>query len=153
MAMPTKRELRACAAEALSKRGYRPRFKTGPGRPEGALLELNKGAKSWSCSVRTTTDRWIAFPWKEGGGWKTLDDVDIVVVSAVDDATTPGSVDVYFIPAKFVREAFEASRKARLKAGNIVRENWGMWVALDPHEGDSPAKVGSGFIAHAEWHE
>ena len=41
---------------------------------------------TWIASVRTTRDRWIAFPPLDGGTrWKTLDDVELVLVAAVDE--------------------------------------------------------------------
>jgi hypothetical protein len=117
-----------------------------PGRGLSNIWTLRRNGTSQSASIRTTRDRWFAFPPLDGGKrWKTLDDVDAVVVAAVDSKERPLNVEVYLFPAKEVRQRFDAAYAARRDAGLIVRDNFGMWVALDRDERGVPASIGSGI--------
>ena len=117
-----------------------------PGRGLSNTWELTKGGKTRVASVRTTRDRWIAFPpLNSGKNWKTLDDVDLVLVSAVDDRLNPQNVDVYLFPADEVRKRFDDSYAARMKAGHTVRDDYGMWVMLDKGDPSVPGQVGCGL--------
>lgn len=119
-----------------------------PGRGLSNTWELTKGGKTRVASVRTTRDRWIAFPPLNGGkSWKTLDDVDHVLVSAVDDRLNPQNVDVYLFPADEVRKRFDRSYAARIAAGHTVRDDYGMWVMLDKGDPSVTTQVGSGLAA------
>lgn len=119
-----------------------------PGRGLSNTWELTKGGKTRLASVRTTRDRWIAFPpLNRGKNWKTLDDVDLVLVSAVDDRLDPQNVDVYLFPADEVRKRFDASYAARTAAGHTIRDDYGMWVMLDKGDPNVPGQVGSGLAA------
>jgi hypothetical protein len=118
-----------------------------PGRGLSNVWTITKSGKSQRASIRTTRDRWFAFPPLEGGKkWKTLDDVDVVIVAAVDDRHEPENVEVYIFPATEVRERFDAAFAARIAAGQTVRNNFGMWVRLDQDARNIPASVGSGII-------
>lgn len=115
-----------------------------PGRGLSNTWELTKDGKTRVASVRTTRDRWIAFPPLDGGKrWKTLDDVDLVLVSAVDDRENPQNVDVYLFPADEVRKRFDRSYSARIKADHTVRDNYGMWVMIDKGDPSVVTQVGS----------
>ncbi|WP_424579252.1 hypothetical protein [Bradyrhizobium sp. USDA 241] len=110
---------------------------------------ITKWGKTRKASIRTTRDRWFAFPPLENGKkWKTLDEVDVVIVATVDDRHDPKNVEVYIFPAAEVRKRFDASYAARVAAGQTMRDNFGMWVALDKKERNSPADVGSGIVDH-----
>jgi hypothetical protein len=119
-----------------------------PGRGLSNTWELTKGGKTRIASVRTTRDRWIAFPpLNSGKNWKTLDDVELVLVSAVDDRLNPQNVDVYLFPADEVRKRFDDSYAARMAAGHTVRDDYGMWVMLDQGDINVPGQVGCGLAA------
>lgn len=118
-----------------------------PGRGLSNVWVITKNGKSQKASIRTTRDRWFAFPPLENGKkWKTLDEVDVVVVATVDDRHDPKNVEVYIFPAAEVRKRFDASYAARVAAGQTMRNNFGMWVALDQKKRNSPADVGSGIV-------
>lgn len=118
-------------------------MKRQPGRGLSNTYEMTKDGKTSIASVRTTRDRAIAFPpLDEGKNWKTLSDADLVLVSAVDDYYNPQNVDVYLFPADEVRKRFDASYAARIEAGHIVRDNYGMWVPIDKADDQVPGKVG-----------
>ena len=118
-----------------------------PGRGLSNVWDLKKGGKTQAASFRTTRDRWIAFPPLEGGKkWKTLDDVELVVVATVDSKENPKNAQVYVLPASDVRDRFVASRAARIKNGHTVRDDFGMWVNLDADHRDTASAVGSGIV-------
>jgi hypothetical protein len=123
-----------------------------PGRGLSNLWTMTKGGRSQRAAIRTTRDRWIAFPpYAKGTKWKTLDDVDLVLVASVDSKEDPQNIEVFIFPANEVRERFSAAYASRAQAGRVLRENFGMWVALyAPERGtrdlrDTPYAVGSGI--------
>lgn len=113
---------------------------------EANTYELTKDGKTQTASIRTTRDRWVAFPpLDDGKRWKTLDDVDLVLVAAVDDRLNPQNVDVYLFPADEVKKRFDASYAARIENGHTVRNNYGMWVMLDKGDDAVISQVGHGI--------
>jgi len=138
------RLLVSAAIEGAKKNGYA--LKRQPGRGLSNTWEVSKGGETKIASVRTTRDRWIAFPpLEEGKRWKTLSDVELVLVAAVDDNKNPQNVDVYLFPADVVRARFDASYAARIEHGHTVRDNYGMWVMLDAGDNQVASQVGSGL--------
>lgn len=130
------------AKNALSASGYE--IERIPGRGRSNVWKVAKGGVEQLASIRTTRDRWFAFPPLDDK-WKTLDDVEIVIVSAVDDPEDPRSAQVYLFSAEEVRERFNAAYEARIEAGQKVRHNFGMWVCLDEDTRGIAASVGSGI--------
>lgn len=119
-----------------------------PGRGLSNVWNMEKSGKTQSAAIRTTRDRWIAFPpLDDGKKWKTLDDVDLVLVAAVDSRENPQKIEVYIFPAKEVRQHFDAAYAARVKASHVIRNNYGMWVGLDPDNRAIASSVGSGIVA------
>jgi len=135
------------AVQAVKSEGYE--LARQPGRGRSNVWKLKGDGDDQLASIRTTRDRWIAFPPMKGG-WKTLDDVKVVVVAAVDDVVDPKNVEVYMFPADDVRERFTQSYKARIEAGQTIRDNFGMWVCLDRDDRGLPASKGSGLVDHYE---
>jgi hypothetical protein len=132
------------ATRGLKENGFD--LKRVPGRGRANVWEITKGGKSLRASIRTSKDRWFAFPpLKRGTKWKTLDTVDVVIVAVVDDPQDAKSIEVYLFDAPEVRKRFDASYAARIKAGMTVRDNFGMWVGLDEDPRGLPASVGSGL--------
>ena len=135
----------SAAIEGAKHIGYEMQRK--PGRGLSNTYEMTKDGKTQVASVRTTRDRAIAFPPLDGGKkWKTLDDVELVLVSAVDDRLNPQNVDVYLFPANEVRQRFNASYAARIAAGHIIRDDYGMWLMIDAGNTEVAGQVGSGII-------
>ena len=142
----TWRILVSAATRALEGEGFAP--KRVPGRGRSNIWEIEENGHQKRVSVRTTKDRWFAFPpLKKGTRWKTLDDVDVVVVAAVDDRDDPNSIEVYRFDAGEVRMRFDESYAARIQAGQTVNDNFGMWVNLDADDRGVPASVGAGLAA------
>lgn len=132
------------AIEGAKRIGYD--LKRQPGRGLSNTYDAIKDGKTSTVSVRTTRDRWFAYQPVEGGTrWKTLDEVELVLVSAVDDPADPRNVDVYLFPADEVRKRFDASYAARSENGNTMRDGFGMWVKLDAGDPSVPSQVGAGL--------
>ncbi|MFZ1962569.1 MAG: hypothetical protein WAU78_03725 [Roseiarcus sp.] len=120
-----------------------------PGRGLSNIWTITKDGKKQRAAIRTTRDRWIAFPpLAKGTKWKTLDEVDVVIVASVDSKEDPENIEVFIFPADEVRKRFDAAYAARKQTGHVIRENFGMWVALDYPKRtprDAPIAVGSGI--------
>jgi len=139
------RVLVKAAKRTLSEQGYA--LEKVPGRGKSNIWRITKDGKTQIASIRTTQDRWIAFPPLNGGTqWKTLDDADLVVVATVDDCASPKAIETYIFPADEIQKRFHDAYHARIEAGQVVTDNFGMWVALDKDKRNIPASIGSGVI-------
>ncbi len=142
------REMVDHAGQGLEKAGYQWQRVQKTGRKR--VWALEKDGKTTKAAVRTTQDRWFAFP-RKGDRWKTLDEVgaDAVVVAAVDNPDRPRSIEVYVFPADEVRQRFNANYQARGEAGHAIvtthQGHFGMWIALDRQPAGSASSVGSGL--------
>ena len=133
------------AKRGIQEQGYT--MERVPGRGLSNIWNITKDGKTQVASIRTTQNRWFAFPpLKDGTAWKTLDDVQVVIVAAVDDREDPENAEVYVFPADEVRKRFDAAYAARIEAGRSVKNNFGMWVRLDRDDRGIAASVGSGII-------
>ena len=139
-----RRMLVDAAIRALAKTNYE--LKRIPGRGKSNVWEIEEEGQVKLVAIRTTQDRWFAFPPMENGTkWKTLSDVDIVIVASVDVREDPKRVQVYRFDADEVRKRFDESYAARTGAGQSELDGYGMWVALDKDRRGLPASVGSGI--------
>ncbi len=119
-----------------------------PGRGLSNVWTVKKDGRDQRAAIRTTRDRWFAFqPLRGGSAWKTLDDVDIVIVASVDSREAPMNVEVYIFPAEEVRAKFKAARNGRIGAGKTVRDGYGMWINLDLDQRATASSIGSGLAA------
>jgi hypothetical protein len=134
------------ALEGAKAAGYS--MKRLPGRGLSNTYEMTKDGVSKTASVRTTRDRYIAFPpLDQGKRWKTLSHADLVLVSAVDDPLNPQNVDVFLFPGDEVRKRFDANYAVRIENGHTVRDNFGMWVMIDKGDDTIPSQVGHSLAA------
>lgn len=132
------------AKRGLEQQGYQ--LERQPGRGLSNVWNALRDGSVKTVSIRTTRNRWIAFPPLEGGDkWKTLDDVDLVAVSAVDSKDAPKNIEVYVFEASEVKSRFNAAYQARRNAGQVVRDDFGMWICLDTDNRNMPVSVGSGL--------
>jgi hypothetical protein len=130
--------------KAAEEEGYR--IARLPGRGRSNVWRVERNGKSQRASFRTTQNRWVAFPPLNGGArWKTLDEVEVVFVAAVNDRDDPHNIEVYEFSADEVRERFNAAYAARAAAHLNLRDNFGMWVNLDLDSRGIPASTGSGL--------
>ncbi len=132
------------AKTALVESGYS--IERVPGRGLSNIWNITKGGVTKNAALRTTRDRWFAFPPLNGGAkWKTLDDVDVVVVATVNSKEEPEYIEVYLFEAPEVRKRFDLAYAARTKHGS-VKDNFGMWVGLDVDKRGIASSVGSGIV-------
>lgn len=135
------------AKNAMEAQGYT--LARVPGRGLSNIWNITKNGKTQAASIRTTRDRYIAFPPLESGTkWKTLDDVEMVIVATVDSKENPENVEVYLFPADDVRKRFNAHYAARSKNGQTIQDNFGMWVGLDRDDRGLASSVGTGILEH-----
>ena len=143
---PRRRVLVEAVKRALAEKGCS--LARVPGRGRSNVWVVKKNGKDVRASIRTTRDRWIAFPPLDGGNkWKTLDTVETVYIGAVDSKDQPHRVEVYEVPANEVRQRFNEAYVARTKAGQQILDNFGMWINLDADKRGVVASVGSGIAA------
>src|SRR4051812_33389373 len=96
------------ARKGLEEAGYQA--ERIPGRGLSNVWNVTKDGRKQAASIRTTRNRWIAFPPLDGGlRWKTLDGVDLVVVASVDQVEKPRNIEIYIFEASEVRECFRAA--------------------------------------------
>lgn len=132
------------AKRAAEEAGYQ--LTKMPGKGLSQVYAVKKEGVTKLACIRTTRDRWIAFPPLEGGTkWKTLDGVELVIVATVDRKDDPQNVEVYIFPADDVRKRFSSAYAARKAQGNTMRDNFGMWVGLNTDERGGAYAYGSGI--------
>jgi hypothetical protein len=114
-----------------------------PGRGLSNTYEMLKDGKAQIANIRTTRDRYIAFPPLNGGKqWKTLDTSDLVLISAVDNTINPQNIEVYLFPGNEVRKRFNDSYAARTRNGRAARDDFGMWVMIDKGDDEIVSQIG-----------
>src|ERR1700733_8171890 len=114
--MAIRRGLRSAAEEVLTSQGYKIERLTGSGK--SSLRRITKNGTSKIATIRTTQDTWIAFPRnRKNDGWATLEEVDLVVASSVNDRDEPRFARVHLIPGDEMRDRFDRSYAARKAAG------------------------------------
>jgi hypothetical protein len=132
------------AVQALEQEGWKVERVQGSGK--SSVRRITKGAVSKLISIRTTQDAWIAFPRTEGDkGWRTLDEVELVVPVSVDDPDNPKFAKVHMIDANEMRDRFNRAYAARMKAEYSIPIGRGVWVSLYLPEAQDPiTQVGAG---------
>lgn len=132
------------AISALEKDGWKVERVAGSGK--SSVRRITKGKESKVVSIRTTQDRSIAFPRIEGDkSWRTLDEVDAVVAASVDDKENPHFGNIHLLPGDEMRDRFNRTYEARLKAGHTIPVGRGVWLSLYANEALSPVHhVGAG---------
>jgi hypothetical protein len=136
-----KRRLFDIGIQALRDQGYHVERARGG----SSVRRATKNGESKLVSIRTTQDQAIAFPPKKDGGWRTLDDVDMVVAVSVDDKEAPRYAWVHFIDGDDMRDRFNRTYEARKAAQLKVPKGRGVWLSLYKEESsDQPRRVGAG---------
>jgi hypothetical protein len=141
-----KRRLFEIGLETLKSMGYTVERAQGG----SSVRRVTKDGESKLVSIRTTQDRYIAFPRKKDGAWRTLDEVDIVVAVSVDDREAPRYAWVHLLPGDEMRDRFRRSYEARKALGLKMPPGRGIWLSLYKKEStDNPRRVGAGAgLAH-----
>jgi hypothetical protein len=139
-----KAALFGAAVSALEKNGWKVERVVGSGK--SSVRRITKGSTSKIVSIRTTQDRSIAFPRIEGDkSWRTLDEVDAVVAASVDDKESPRFANIHLLPGDEMRDRFNRTYAARMKAGHIIPVGRGVWLSLYANESTHPVHlIGAG---------
>jgi len=137
-------ELFQNAVEALEKQGFK--VERIPREGKASVRRITKDGISKKVSIRTTQDRWIAFPRNaKGDGWATLGDVDYVMAASVDNRENPRFAQIHMIPGDDIRARFDRAYAARKAAGFVMPKGRGIWVSLYEQESNEPVThVGAG---------
>lgn len=140
-----RRALVAAALETLERQGWKVARVKGGGK--GRLRRITKNGKSQLAAIRTSQDGWLGIPrTDDDASWVTLSEVDVVVVSAVDDPTSPKFALVHIFDATELRERFDRAYAARREAGHSLPVGRGVWVSLYHEESTDPVnRVGAGI--------
>jgi hypothetical protein len=139
------RALVHAAKKGAAKAGYE--LERVPGRGLSNVWRARKDGNTKLVSIRTTRNRWIAYPPLENGKkWKTLDDVELVLVAALDSKESPQEVEVHLFRADEVRRRFDDAYAARVRVKLVVRDDFGMWINLDRDDRETASAVGSGIV-------
>ena len=106
--------------------GWGYELKKMPGRGQSATYVYIADGSRKKVAIKTSGNRWFAFSPLDGGKhWKTLDDVDQVLVVAVDTPKSPTAFHIYLFPVEEVREAFRrglrGARRRRAQGGRQLR--------------------------------
>jgi len=144
----TKGQLRACAREALKRRGYSVTADKGQGFLPGARLTAISGATKIKVAVRTSLDREIGLMRDDDGNWRTIPKVDMVVV-AVPAVGDPASVEVFGFDPKVLKREFDVALAAQLERYPDLSHKAPIFVSLDNVSG----KAISGLKKKAQWRE
>ncbi len=142
-------ELFQNAVEALEKQGWT--VERIPREGKSSVRRITKDGVTKTVSIRTTQDKWIAFPRNnKNDGWATLRDVDYVVAASVDDRDNPRFAQIHMIEGDEMRARFDRAYAARKAAGFVLPKGRGIWVSLYEKESNDPVShVGAGAgLAH-----
>lgn len=139
-----KTQLFQAGVRALEGLGYKVERVLGSGK--SSVRRIVKGKESKVVSIRTTQDTWIAFPRTDHDkGWRTLDEVDLVVAVSVDDPDNPKFAKVHMLGGDEMRDRFNRAYAARKRAGHTIPIGRGVWVSLYiPESNDPVSHVGAG---------
>lgn len=145
----TRDQLRTCARTALEQRGYSASIHVVPRAASGARLIAVKGENRLTVAVRTSMKREAGFMRSPDGGWKTISNVDWVVVAV--PSRSRGKVDVYFFTSSELISFFE---KCLSVHKHTLNSKSPVFVALDEKPTKKFACVGYGLtkIAFDEEH-
>ncbi len=135
--------LKEIAYETLQAQGYAVERLSGSGK--SSMRRLLKDGVEKIATIRTTQDRWFAFPrTKDDKGWLTLDDANVVVVVSVDDKENPKFALVHIFEQADIKSRMDRAYAARMEANRSIPIGRGVWVSLYDDENGSASFVGAG---------
>jgi len=131
-----KRELRRVAAIVKQQFGYSIEDVGGPGIGPGVRLLARKGLAKIQIAVRTSHDRKVGLTRTKNGTWRTIPDVQEVLVAVIPD-DDPTMVEIFCFEADNLQEAFE--RRLKYEPELRVSPDGSyppVFMALDPIKND-----------------
>src|SRR5262245_36789386 len=140
-----RRALIDAAFSVLKSKGWKVERVNGEVR--GRVRRITLNGKSKLAAIRTSQDRWIAFPrTPDDKKWLTLSSVDVVVASVVDDPTNPRMAQVHMFDARDLEKRFDRTLAARRKVGHQIEVGRGLWLPVYEKHGDNPVYFVGGGI-------
>lgn len=144
---PEKVELRErlweIGVETLRAQGWEVERVAGSGK--SSMRRITKGRLSKIATIRTTQDRWFAFPrTKDDKGWLTLDDSDCVVVVSVNEKEDPKFAWVHMFDQADIKKRLDRAYKVRQSANRQIPIGRGVWISLYRKDDGSPQLAGAG---------
>lgn len=139
----TRRLLVDVCIQALERDGWVVTRARGVGNSR--IRRIAKDSKSKLVAIRTSQDRWIAFPrTRDDATWATLSEVDAVAVASLDP-DDPTYARIHLLDANDLQSRFDRAYAARRAAGHSIPRGRGVWIALYENEAlDPPTLVGAG---------
>jgi hypothetical protein len=142
--------LREAAKRAVEERGFRVAHLSGAGIAPGARLEASNGSeRPRKIAVRTSLSRMVGFARHKSGRWRTLPNVDDVVV-AVPVADDAAAVEVLCFDARLMESTFDKTLQILRKQKCEPSFEAPIFIPLDQDK-DALGNVTSGLAAKADW--
>ena len=149
--MKVKKEvLRQGARLALKTLGYDVQMATGPGIVPGARLRAIKDDNSALVAVRTSLDREVGLLRKPNGTWRTIPNVQLVLIAVPAD--NDPSVEVFAFDPNVLINVFNDAVAVKEK-GNRSKARFKdpVFVSLDEAKKNQPHNLPTGLKAQAAW--
>jgi hypothetical protein len=146
-----KEQLRWGARAALAEQGFSQiELAPGPGIVPGARLHAVQEGKQWRIAVRTSSDREVGLLRTPNGNWRTINNVDLVLVAApTDDAP---AIDVFAFEPNILLQVFETTVLAREENNrDKARFKIPIFVPLDDVKKSKTRDARQGLKARAVW--
>jgi hypothetical protein len=129
--------------ETLRSKGFDIERVSGSGK--SSMRRITKNGVSKIATIRTTQDRWFAFPrTKDDKGWLTLDDSDCVVVVSVNEKEAPKFAWVHMFDQADIKKRLNRAYEVRRKAKRHIPVGRGVWISLYRKDDGSPQLAGAG---------
>ena len=144
-------QLRQSAPVALSGQGYSGiELISGPGIVPGARLRALKDGKSFVIAVRTSSDREVGLLRTPKGKWRTIPNVDLVVIAV--PANDAPAVEVLAFEPEPLLEVFDAKVRS-MKTGKPNQQHFRspVFVALDDVRNSKTKRMQPGLLRKAHW--
>jgi hypothetical protein len=139
-------EMRVFGAQTLESRGFTIEEVRKPGVAPGARLKISNALGEHLVTVRTARSRKIGLLRTESGKWRTIPDVDEVVVVVPADPSGKSVEILGFDPGDIVTAFDEAALHQKGLPGSPV------FVFLDQLESKA-GRMASGLSKKAKWRE
>lgn len=137
------RQLFQAGLQALARRGWRITRVAGVRSP--ILRQIERDRERHIVCIPTSTNQFIGFQPMPDGGWKTLDQADVVLAVCVDDPKSPRNALVLWLDVDRVRNAFNRAREVRWREGHIKPEGAPIFLRLFGEEDPRWQYIGGGF--------
>jgi hypothetical protein len=134
----------------LEQLGYAVELKSKPGVAPGAQLTGIKGSETRTFAVRSCLNRKVKGVRHEGGTWKTLPDVDEVVVVAPRRGD-PLAIEIFGFDPEVVVKALDRALADQRRRGLNPKSDEPVFVSLDERQPRGSETATPGLKSKARW--